>query len=360
MREARLRARLTQKELADRAGISVRTLREIENGRVGCPSPRSVRQLAAALGMTQPPKNSEQASAGQDAGGMYLRILGPLTLRLGPTPVTLGSARQSCLLALLALHPGQMVPQEEIVDVLWGEQPPPTYLNLVHTYVARLRKLLGPTAPPRAQSGPLRRSRAGYQLVLTDDQLDLLEFTRLVVQARDADRTCRPDQALKLLGQALQLWRGPALHGLDPRLRSHPTVVRATQQRLEATLAYADHALAAGQPDQAITELRTVAWAEPLHEGIHSRLMLALASSGQQAAAVKVFTTIRDHLDVELGMTPSAELHVAYLKVLRHEVPRRHYASPTSGDSRTSGGTGGSGSGLSQTVSPQGRNDRYA
>nr|WP_296074681.1 helix-turn-helix domain-containing protein [uncultured Actinoplanes sp.] len=52
IRAQRQRAGLTQEELAHTARISVRTLGEIEAGRVRRPRPRTVRMLAEALGLT--------------------------------------------------------------------------------------------------------------------------------------------------------------------------------------------------------------------------------------------------------------------------------------------------------------------
>lgn len=49
--DLRVQAGLSQEELADRAGLSVRSIREIEAGRVARPRKDSVRLLASALGL---------------------------------------------------------------------------------------------------------------------------------------------------------------------------------------------------------------------------------------------------------------------------------------------------------------------
>ncbi|MCO1654997.1 helix-turn-helix transcriptional regulator [Pseudonocardia sp. S2-4] len=51
VRLRRLRTGLTQEELAERAGVSVRGLRKLEVGEITRPRPRTVRALAAALGV---------------------------------------------------------------------------------------------------------------------------------------------------------------------------------------------------------------------------------------------------------------------------------------------------------------------
>jgi len=51
LREARARAALSQRELAEAAGISERAVSDLERGKRRKPSPSTVRQLAESLGL---------------------------------------------------------------------------------------------------------------------------------------------------------------------------------------------------------------------------------------------------------------------------------------------------------------------
>ena len=51
VRAHRLRLGLTQEELAERAGIGLRTIRDVETGRVRTPRPATVRLLSDAFGL---------------------------------------------------------------------------------------------------------------------------------------------------------------------------------------------------------------------------------------------------------------------------------------------------------------------
>jgi len=85
--------------------------------------------------------------------------------------------------------------------------------------------------------------------------------------------------------------------------------------------AFADANLALGRCAQPVTPLRALVADEPLHEGAAARLMLALAGSGEQAAALQLFVDLRDRLADELGVEPGAELQAAHLRVVRGQLP---------------------------------------
>jgi transcriptional regulator with XRE-family HTH domain len=63
LRNSRLRAVLTQEELAERAGLSVREVGKLESGETTRPRPATVRMLADALGLYEPELTSFIASA---------------------------------------------------------------------------------------------------------------------------------------------------------------------------------------------------------------------------------------------------------------------------------------------------------
>jgi hypothetical protein len=71
-------------------------------------------------------------------------LLGPLEARDNGVLVSLGSAKQRALLALLLLNANRVVSRERLIDDLWGEEPPETAVATVQVYVSRLRKLLPP------------------------------------------------------------------------------------------------------------------------------------------------------------------------------------------------------------------------
>ncbi|MDW5323687.1 tetratricopeptide repeat protein [Plantactinospora sp. KLBMP9567] len=298
----------TQEELARRAGLSVRTVRNVEGERPGADRGASVHQLARVLGL-RGDDDLGQPEPGEPAGWVRLAVLGPLRLSRGSEPVPLTAAKPRCMLALLAIQPGTDVGRDEIADVLWPDTPPATWHNLLHTYAARLRRLL-PAGPglPRIDS-----TAVGYRLSADARQLDVLRFRQLT----DDAGTGRPDA--ERLAEALDCWRGPVGADLPDQLGQHPAAVALHQRRITAALDYADLALAEGEAAAVVRRLGVLVELEPVHEPLHARLVRALAGSGQRAAAVDAFHRIRARLDDELGLYPGAELAAALDHALRDD-----------------------------------------
>jgi DNA-binding SARP family transcriptional activator len=337
VRQQRVRAGLTQQELASRTGMSVRALRDIERGKVQRPRRRGLQQLATVLNLSKVGFDRPDVVTGPaepPVDPLRIRVLGPLTLQRGGVCVEIGQRKVRCLLGLLALQPGTLVTRDEVVDVLWGPRPPRSYRDLLHRYVSGLRRLLEPGALGPA-AGSLRTARGSFQLDMPADQLDLLRFAETADRAGAVLATGDAAVACDLFAQALGEWHGPVLVDLDPHLRQHPAAVAVSQRRLTATATWADLALELLRPEQVISLIQLLVREEPLHEGLHARLMLALASCGQQAAALQIFADLRRRLAEELGLEPGAEAKAAYLRILRGELPRIDRVTMTSGDAAT-------------------------
>jgi transcriptional regulator with XRE-family HTH domain len=98
LRELRAVAGLTQEELAGAAGVSVRSVRELERDRVATPQKETVRLLAGALGLTGPARAEFEAAARSRpaAGGAAVP---PRTL---PRDIASFTGRQQELAELMA------------------------------------------------------------------------------------------------------------------------------------------------------------------------------------------------------------------------------------------------------------------
>ncbi len=247
-----------------------------------------------------------------------IRLLGPLTVLSADDPVSM-PLKQRALLGLLAVQPDQTVSHEEIADVLWNGEAPPAYPQLVHTYVARLRRIIEPGPGHGTTTRRISTVRGGYVFNSSGVRLDLSDFEERAARAARTALT-DPPAALDLYKQALRCWQGRLLQDL-PQLWHHPAVVSVAQRHIDVAIEFADLALRLNRSAFAVEYLRVASYEEPLHESLQARIMLALAGSGRRAAALRLFTDLRMRLKKELGVEPSEEIWQARNSILMHDGP---------------------------------------
>ncbi|MEV7598445.1 BTAD domain-containing putative transcriptional regulator [Kitasatospora sp. NPDC089797] len=246
---------------------------------------------------------------------MRYGILGPFEVRCDDVPVAVPRPRQRAGLALLLLNADHPVSIDRMVDALWGDAPPRTARAQVHTVVSTLRRAL---PPPAAQA--LTLDQVGYRLAVPDEGLDAAEFDAgLVLARRLADRG-RPAEAADRLRQALALWRGEALSGIDAPFAAGARA-RLDEQRFAAHELRADLELALGRHRELVPELTALAEEFPARESIAERAAGALYRCGRQADALAVVAATRRVLAEEYGLDPGARLLELERAILRHELP---------------------------------------
>jgi DNA-binding SARP family transcriptional activator/DNA polymerase III delta prime subunit len=229
--------------------------------------------------------------------------------------IIIGPPKQKALLALLATHRGAVVRREQIVDALWGPEPPATAANGVHTYVAALRRALDPARANRGPEKVLVTRSDGYELRLPVEAVDAALFVRQYEEARRMAAAGRSGAAFDRLGMALGLWQGDALAGVPgpfaetERIRLHEMRFAAMEERIGGMIA-------AGRSEEAIVGLNWAIVQEPLREKLRYLLMLALYSCGRQAHALQVYSDTRTYLDEELGIEPGVELRNLHARIL--------------------------------------------
>jgi predicted ATPase/DNA-binding SARP family transcriptional activator len=244
---------------------------------------------------------------------MEFRILGPLEVVHDGQAVRITGPRERALLAALLLRPGEVVSADRLIDLLWGDDAPGNAPNALQAVVTRLRKALGPHGRDL-----LVTRTPGYALAVGRDQLDAARFERLLARASGLLQH-DPATASNLLGQALDLWRGPALQELaDHDLIQHE-IARLEELRLAALEDRIQAELALGGHSEVVGELQTLAATHPLRERLQGALMLALYRSGRQADALEVYQQTRVVLGEELGVDPEPALQALHQQILHQD-----------------------------------------
>jgi DNA-binding SARP family transcriptional activator/tetratricopeptide (TPR) repeat protein len=236
------------------------------------------------------------------------RLLGPIQVRVGGRGVTVATARQRAVLAVLLLEANRAVPVDRIVERVWGERRlPDRPQNAVRTYVSLLR-----TALSGVDGVMIGRQSGGYLIDVDEQRVDVHQFHDLLRQARRAEDDAR---AVGLIEAALGLWRGEPFADLDtPWINAARDALVLDRQA--ARLDLTDVRLRRGQHATALAELATQAAQYPLDERIAGQLMLALYRSGRQADALTHYRRIHRQLAGELGTDPGAALQQLQRQIL--------------------------------------------
>jgi DNA-binding SARP family transcriptional activator len=253
-------------------------------------------------------------------------MLGPLEAVVEGRPVTLGAPRQRALLALLLTQPNRVVPTSRLIDMLWGDEPPASAANLVQGAISGLRKALGREA--------IATRGAGYAVRVEADALDLEAFERLSHAGGVALAKGEFEQAAALLGEALALWRGPALADLTDEEGVGPVAARLDEVRLLTFERRLEAEIERGRHADVLPEVDALVREHPLREHPWRLLMLALYRSGRQADALAAYREARERLVEELGIEPGPALRELEQAVLAQDpglAPARPSQSVTAG-----------------------------
>ena len=246
---------------------------------------------------------------------LEFRLLGPVEAIADSGPLSLGGPKQRALLALLLLRANEVVPRERLIDELWGDAPPPAARDTVKVYVGRLRKLLTQNGSPEH----LVTRGGGYLLQIQPEQLDLHRFESLAATGSRSLADGDAKTAAAVLGEALSLWRGPALVDLGEVPFVAAEQARLEEQRLSALEDRIEADLALGQTSSVVPELQQLTREHPYRERFHRQRMLALYRDDRQAEALAAYQEARTALVDQLGLEPSTQLRDLEKAILAHD-----------------------------------------
>ncbi len=213
-------------------------------------------------------------------------VLGPIEARDADGPIALGSRAQRALLAGLTHARGRAVPTQELLTLVWGDEPPASAHKTLKTHVSRLRRTL--RADVVASQPP------GYALTLPLDRLDVHRFERDVQAASSVEE----------IEAALALWRGRPYGELADHQHVAGEVARLVELHAQARLHLAEMLLGTGRGDQSAAAYKELTTEDPLREAAWIGLLRALHAAGRQAEATTEARSYRE-ATAEVGLEPS-------------------------------------------------------
>lgn len=234
---------------------------------------------------------------------MEFRILGPVEVWADGARLPSPPPKPSQILAVLAVECGKIVTVDRLIDLIWGEAPPPQARKSLQVHISSLRR-----------SGvPVEHRQAGYLLAAPPESVDLHVFRALVAKAAE---TTEPTIRSEFYAGALALWRGTPLAGMDSDSLRDWLCRPLQAQRLAALEAGLDADLALGRHAEVVDTLTALVGEYPLSERLRHQLMKALFRCGRRSDAMRVFREARRTLVDELGVEPGPELQQLYREIL--------------------------------------------
>ncbi|MFC5754543.1 AfsR/SARP family transcriptional regulator [Actinomadura rugatobispora] len=248
-----------------------------------------------------------------------IKLLGAVELRAGGVSQELGSPKERCLLAILAVECGSVVSADTLAGRIWGERRPAQARTTLTSYVTRLRsRFRGRTGAEPGGPSPVESGHGGYRLTLHPESVDLHRFRGLRRQARAISESGDDEHAVALLAEAEELWGGEPLAGLTGDW------IRALRESLEeerhgTRLERIDLQLRLGRHGEVIAELQRLTSERPMDERATAQLMTALYRLDRAADALEVYRRAARLLASEQGSDPGPRLRDLHERILRRD-----------------------------------------
>jgi DNA-binding SARP family transcriptional activator len=218
------------------------------------------------------------------------------------------------MLAMLGLNANHVTTSGQLIDAFWADDPPPSARGQVQVCVYQLRKLFAEAGHPEV----ITTQSVGYVLRLPEDGIDSRLFTDAVELAKKQADEGRHAEAVQTLRGGLDLWRGPALAGLESAVLRRAAAA-LDEQRMLAIEERTRLQLQLGRHEGIIAELVMLVDEHPLREQLYGYLMRALYRSGRQAEALEVYQRARATLVEEIGVEPGQELQDLHQAILNRD-----------------------------------------
>ncbi|MFE3560348.1 BTAD domain-containing putative transcriptional regulator [Streptomyces sp. NPDC059193] len=247
--------------------------------------------------------------------GLRISVLGPLRAWRDDRELDLGPAQRRAVLAALALRQGRVALVRDLLDDIWGWDTPASATGALRNHISRLRTTL--EIDSRSPS-VLISVAGGYALRLDEAALDATRSQRLAADAERAAAAGKPLRAVRLLGEALELWNGTPLAGV-PGKHAERQRDRLAEARLVILEKQLGLELELGRHAEAAVQLSVLADEHPVREGLRALQMLALYRCGRQGDALAEYARTRRFLSEELGIEPGPDLARLHQRILRSD-----------------------------------------
>ena len=222
---------------------------------------------------------------------MWVGVLGPLEVRDGNRLIPIRGTIRTSLLAALVCRAPQVVLARQLIEDLWGPNPPRSAEKTLQSHLVRLRRELG------SEGSCILTSGSGYRIDAERTGIDAHQFADAVERVRGQLAQGQPatgnrpagsvgprraDAAgtIELLDEALHWWRGDPYADLADAPFLVAERIRLQELRLCAQEWRTDAAMALGESSSLVEQLERWVAVHPFRERLWEQLILALYRSG--------------------------------------------------------------------------------
>lgn len=242
-----------------------------------------------------------------ERGGLRIRLLGPVHAVRDGAELALGSAHPKAVFAALATNANRCLSREDLVNAVWGDDPPASATGNIYTYVSTLRRVLEPDRDRWSAGRVLTSGGGSYCLHVAEEAIDACRFETLREDARRLRTAGDAAGELATIRAALALWHGEALADI-PGPYADSQRLRFGELRLATVERHAELLLDLGRSEEIVAELEELIARHPLRQHLHGLAMRALARAGRREAALEVYHGLERRLIEESGTEPGPVL----------------------------------------------------
>lgn len=216
------------------------------------------------------------------------------------------------LFAYILLHRDRLIPLEELIEVLWGEDDCNNPSGALKTLMYRTRVLLEPFTGGNIQ---LIKSQRGSYCWNNDVEcsVDAEEFDVLCRMASAAKDT---DEMLNYYRLAVALYKGGLLPKFSSELWVVPLSTRYHGQYIDAVRKLSAILAERELYDEMADICAHAVEVDPYDESLHAMYIRALMKQGKDASAMEYYDRTTDMLYRNLGIRPSEELSSLYREIM--------------------------------------------
>ena len=219
------------------------------------------------------------------------------------------------LLAYLIQNRERAIPQDELIDLVWGENEKDSDpRGALKAIFYRVRTTLDKLGDSAGHNFIISRAGAYAWNNAFTVETDADEFEKLISKARDCE-----DEAvvLSLCQQAIDLYSGPYLAKMSMDPWVIPMNVYYSNLYIETVLTVLRSLKERDMLDSIVRISRTALEQDPFNEDIYGYMLSAMIQLGQRREAMEAYETLRQQMYDTFSIQPSENIRELYREAMK-------------------------------------------